>query len=131
MTFVSLHISVSIERPADEVYEFVANPENVPRWASGLGGSIRHVDGDWVAPSPMGEIKIRFADKNRLGVLDHYVTLPAGDTVYNPMRVFPNDRGCELVFTLYRRPEMSDEALADDAKTVQRDLETLKGLVEG
>jgi uncharacterized membrane protein len=32
MTFRSQHISVSINRPADQVYEFAANPENLPKW---------------------------------------------------------------------------------------------------
>src|SRR3989337_840272 len=35
MTFKSQHISVSINRPANQVYEFVSNPENLPKWATG------------------------------------------------------------------------------------------------
>jgi uncharacterized protein YndB with AHSA1/START domain len=30
------HISVSIARPPAEVYEFVSDPRNLPRWAAGL-----------------------------------------------------------------------------------------------
>jgi uncharacterized membrane protein len=37
MTFKSLHISVSINRPADQVYEFASNPENLPQWAAVTG----------------------------------------------------------------------------------------------
>ena len=50
--------------------------------------------------------------------------------VYNPMRVFPNNDGSELVFTLYRRPEMSDQEFAEDAKAVEKDLAKLKTLLE-
>jgi hypothetical protein len=130
MTFPATYISVSINRAADEVYKFASNPENLPRWASGLGGSIRHVGDEWIAESPMGTIKIRFAEKNAFGVLDHDVTLPSGETVSNPMRVFPNDEGSEVVFTLYRRADMSDREFAEDAKTVKKDLEALKTLLE-
>jgi uncharacterized membrane protein len=49
MTFESRHISVSINLPADEVYEFASNPENLPKWAAGLSGSIKNVNGDWIA----------------------------------------------------------------------------------
>jgi len=56
----------------------------------------------------MGRVKVKFAAHNQFGVLDHDVTLPSGVKVYNPMCVFPNNDGSELVFTLYRRPEMSD-----------------------
>ena len=50
----------------------------------------------------------------------------SGVKVYNPMRVFPNNDGSELVFTLYRRPDMSDQEFAEDAKSVEKDLAKLK-----
>ena len=130
MIFKSLHISVSINCPADKVYEFASNPENLPKWAAGLGESIKNVDGDWIAETPMGRIKVKFADKNKFGVLDHDVTLPSGAKFYNPMRVFPNNDGSELIFTLYRQPDMSDQMFAEDADAVTRDLRKLKTLLE-
>jgi hypothetical protein len=130
MTFMAKHISVSINRPAAQVYEFASNPENLPKWAAGLSGSIRKIDEDWIAESPMGRVKVKFAEKNQFGVLDHDVTLPSGGKVYNPMRVFPNNDGSELIFTLYRRPEMSDQEFAQDAKAVEKDLAKLKALLE-
>jgi hypothetical protein len=130
MTFRSKNVSVSINRPADEVYEFASNPENLPTWAAGLSGSIENVNGEWLAESPMGRVKVEFAVRNDFGVLDHYVTVPSGETFYNPMRVFPNDDGSELIFTVYRRPDVSAESFAEDAAAVSRDLETLKTLLE-
>src|SRR5574341_1017206 len=43
------HISVSINRTPGEVHAFVSNPENLPKWATGLGGSIKNVQGEWIA----------------------------------------------------------------------------------
>jgi uncharacterized membrane protein len=131
MTFPrSQHISVSINRSPDQVYEFAANAENLPQWASGLSASIEQVNGEWIAESPMGRVKIQFAAENPFGILDHDVILPSGAKVYNPMRVVPNDDGSELIFTVYQRPGMSDEVFAEDAKAVTRDLERLKTLLE-
>jgi hypothetical protein len=130
MTFFAKHISISINRPATEVYEFVSNPGNLPKWAAGLSGSIKKVAGDWIADSPMGAVKVKFADKNDFGVLDHDVTLPSGVVVHNPMRIFPNGDGSELVFTLYRRPGMTEQMFAEDAKAVTKDLQGLKALLE-
>ena len=124
-----MHISVSINRSADQVYEFASNPENLPKWAAGLSGSIKKVNGNWIADSPMGTVKAKFAAKNKFGVLDHDVTLPSGEKAYNPMRVFPNNDGSEVIFNLYRRPEMSDQMFIEDAKMVTRDLEKLKTLL--
>ncbi|HMN30100.1 MAG TPA: hypothetical protein PKE45_18250 [Caldilineaceae bacterium] len=61
MTFQSQHISVSINRPADQVYEFSSKPENLPQWAAGLSGSIQNIHGDWIATSPMGRVKVKFS----------------------------------------------------------------------
>jgi hypothetical protein len=125
------HVSVSILRPPAEVYAFASSPTNLPRWAKGLGGSIQEVNGQWIADTPMGKIEIRFARRNDLGVLDHDVILESGERVHNPMRVVANGDGSELVFTLYRLPDMTDEAFAADAKAVEADLAALKGLLEG
>ena len=130
MTFKSQHISVSINRPADQVYEFASNPQNLPKWAAGLSGSIENINGDWIAESPMGRVKVEFAEKNKFGILDHDVTLPSGEKIYNPMRVFPNDDGSEVIFTLYQRSDLSDQMFAEDAEAVAKDLEKLKSLLE-
>jgi uncharacterized protein YndB with AHSA1/START domain len=124
------HLSVTIERPVADVYAFVADPANLPRWAQGLSGSITNVDGEWIAVSPMGTVRVRFAERNAFGVLDHEVVTEAGERFHNPMRVIANGTGSELVFTLFRRPGMSDAELADDAIAIARDLEALKRLLE-
>ena len=130
MTFMAKHVSVSINRSVSQVYDFASNPENLPEWAAGLSGSIRKVNEEWIAESPMGTVKVKFAEKNKFGVLDHEVTLPSGVKVYNPMRVFPNNDGSELVFTVYRRLDVSDQEFAQDAKSVEKDLAKLKTLLE-
>jgi uncharacterized membrane protein len=128
--FNSRHVSISINNSTEKVYEFASDPENLPKWAAGVGGSIKNVNGEWIADSPMGMVKIKFADKNKCGILDHDVTLPSGETFYNPMRVFPNKDGSELIFTLYQRPGMSDRDFRKDEEQIKTDLEKLKDLVE-
>jgi hypothetical protein len=130
MTNQVRHISVSIDRPPDKVYSFVSNPENLPKWATGLGGSIKKVNGEWIADAPMGKVKIKFAEENKFGVLDHEVVLESGVTINNPMRVIANGKGSEVFFTLIRQPEVSDEKFAQDARWVEKDLKILKGLLE-
>jgi hypothetical protein len=124
------YIHTTIARPAAEVYEFAHNPANLPEWAAGLGNSIALIDGAWIAPSPLGEIRVEFVADNGLGVLDHTVTLPTGDSIYNPMRVFANGSGSEVVFTLFQLPCVSETAFETDATAVAVDLATLKRILE-
>ena len=124
------HISVTIQRPVDEVYAFLGEPLNFPTWAEGLGHSFSHVEGMvWSAQTPMGSMRVSFSQTNRYGILDHTLTPENGPAMLNPMRVMPNGSGSEVVFTLFQR-EMSDEEMARDAAAVARDLAALKVLLE-
>lgn len=126
------HISVGISRPLDQVRAFLAEPANFPKWASGLGHSFRHVAGmEWLAETPMGPMRVRFSAPNAYGVLDHTLIPENGEEMHNPMRVFANGEGSEVVFSLLQRPGMSDEDFARDADWVSRDLQALKALLEG
>jgi hypothetical protein len=124
------HVTVSISRSPADVYAFVGNGENLPRWASGVGHQAEHSNGEWLVDGPLGKARLRFAPTNALGVLDHDVTLPNGQSVHNPLRVVPNGTGSELTFTVFRLPGTSAEAFAKDASTVQGDLERVKALLE-
>lgn len=125
------HVSVAINRPAAEVYAFASKPENLPRWARGLAGSIERVGGEWIATSPMGTVRVRFVEANAFGVLDHEVTLPSGLAVLNPTRVVVRDAGrSEVIFTLFRRAGVSDAEFEADAGAVAKDLRALKELLE-
>lgn len=130
MSFLTRHISISIHKRVDEVYAFVSNPLNLPKWAAGLSGSIKKEGPDWIADSPMGKVKVKFAETNTFGVLDHHVTLPSGVEFYNPMRVVSNDNGSEVIFTLFRTTGMSEQDFHADAQAVERDLKKLKEVLE-
>ncbi len=123
-------LSVSIECHPDKVYEFVSDPENLPKWATAFCKSVRKSNADWIVDTPQGPMKVRFVEKNDLGVLDHYVNPAPGVEVYVPMRVLSNGSGSEVIFTLFRLPDMSNEKYAEDIALVERDLRTLKAVLE-
>ncbi len=123
-------LSVTIACPPRKTYEFVSNPENLPRWATAFCKSVRKSSDEWTVETPQGPVKIRFVERNDFGALDHYVNPAPGVEVYVPMRVVPNGSGSEVVLTLFRSPEMPDKQFAEDAGMVERDLKTLKSVLE-
>ncbi|WP_211461545.1 SRPBCC family protein [Collimonas silvisoli] len=124
------HLSITIQRDLRDAYAFVSRPENFAQWASGLGKNLAQVNGEWIADTPDGQVKIRFSPSNPYGVLDHWVLPATGAEIYVPMRLIANGDGCELHFTLFRLAHMSDEKFEADANWVLRDLATLKQLLE-
>ena len=123
-------MSVSIHRSPDDVYRFVHNPENLTRWATQFCLSVQQNGDRWIVNTPDGEVAIEFTDDNSFGVLDHVVTVSPELEVYVPMRVVRNGDGSDVLFTAFRLPEMTDEQFAADAAIVQRDLNTLKQVLE-
>lgn len=126
----SMTISVSIRRDPKAVYEFVLNLENFPRWARSTFQSIRQLNGKWVAETAQGSVTIDLTERNNFGILDHYVELPSATVIFAPMRVIRNGEGSEVIFTLFQPVDMPDDKFAEDAKSVEQDLNTLKKLVE-
>jgi hypothetical protein len=128
------HLSVHIARAWRAVYDYACVPEHFPEWASGLGSGLRRIgagsENVFIVAAPEGEARVRFSPRNDYGVLDHWVTLPDGRTVYIPLRVIANGDGAEVMLTLIRQPRMSDADFARDADWVLRDLNRLKALLE-
>ena len=78
-------IAISISCDTGKVYEFVSNPENLPRWAKAFCQSVSQINGEWIIKTPQGSMKIHFSDSNTLGVLDHYVIPSPGVEIFVPM----------------------------------------------
>ncbi|MFD3444433.1 SRPBCC family protein [Microbacteriaceae bacterium 4G12] len=131
MTWPVLHISRSVDADVATVILVAGDPRNLPLWAAGLSAGIRRESGRWCSDSPMGIVEVALTGPTESGILDHDVTLPDGTGVHNPLRVVPNDRGSEIVFTLLKRTGMSDEEFRADARLVEEDLARLAELFEG
>ena len=134
MTGRTLHpartISVSIARDPAEVYAYVVDPRNLPAWAPGFARAVRQDPTGWVVDTADGPVRLAFVPRNDLGVADHHVTDDAGLDLWSRMRVLPNGDGAEVLFTLFRTPDLTDAAAARDLELVQGDLRALQRLLE-
>lgn len=133
-------LTLGVDRPLLQVADFLAEPRNFPRWASGLASGLTPradstlgaADGsEWLAETPQGSLLIRFSPANPYGVADHWVQLVNGSIIYVPLRVVANGDGCEVSLTLFRQPDMDEARFAADGDWVMRDLQALRRLLEG
>jgi hypothetical protein len=123
-------VSVSIDRPPARVYDFVANPENFSQWVTSFVRSVRRSGADWILETRDGPLGLRFVERNALGVLDHYVAVAPGIEILVPMRVVPNGDGSDVLLTLVETPGMSEAKFVEDTAMIERDLLTLKTVLE-
>lgn len=119
-------VSVEIKRDPDEVYNYLADPMNLPRWSIFIT-DVKPLDDRWQAQTPQGSVELLFSPVNEFRVLDHWVTIKPGVDVYVPMRVLARPGGgSEVIFTVFRQSQMSDQQFDDDVGMVLTDLSRLK-----
>jgi uncharacterized protein YndB with AHSA1/START domain len=123
-------IHFSIARPVDDVYAFLVDPKNYPRWAAVEGGMAQLRANEWLTRTAFGDRIVRFTEPNAYGVLDHAVYAKAEEPLVMPMRVVANGDGTELMFLFIRRDDMSDEQFKSTIEWVTTDLLTLRSLLE-
>jgi hypothetical protein len=124
-------IHISIQRHWRDVYDFAHRPQNMARWASGLGAGLQSDGEDWLADGgPIGPVRVHFTPENAFGVIDHVVHMPSGLKVHNAFRIVPNGDGAEAIFLVTRLPGQTNEQFEEDARHVATDLATLKQILE-
>jgi uncharacterized protein YndB with AHSA1/START domain len=123
-------IHFSIARPVDDVYAFLVDPKNYPRWAAVEGGMAQLRANEWLTRTAFGDRIVRFTEPNAYGVLDHAVYAKGEEPLVMPMRVVANGDGTELMFLFIRRDDMSDEQFKSTIEWVTTDLLTLRSLLE-
>ena len=124
--------TVSIAAPPAEVFAFVADPENLPRWAVGFCRAIRR-DSDasdkWIATTGSGAIPLRYSANAVRGVIDFYFEPSPNVEVAAFSRVLPNAAGAEYVFTQFQVTGMSDDVFEGQVRTLIEELEVLRALI--
>jgi uncharacterized protein YndB with AHSA1/START domain len=122
--------TIVIEAPPDQVFEFVAVPENQPRWAINFVRSTRRLDdGGYVMETPAGELRYRIDADPERRVIDWVFASLAGESVL-PARVVPHPAGSAFSFTILRMPGTSDEDWERGRRGLDEELGVLKGVLE-
>jgi hypothetical protein len=122
--------AVTIERDADEVYEYAANPANFAEWATSFCQSVRESEAGWCIETTEGEMTLRFAERNPYGIMDHYVASAGGPERANHARVVPAGNGSRVIFTVFQAKDPLDLPLALGCRNVSEDLQMLKSVLE-
>jgi len=122
--------SIEIDVPPKHAFEFLAQPENLPRWAAGFAKAIRR-DGDaWAVTTPQGEVEMRYVTDPRLGVVDFHISPAPGVTTVAHSRILPLGKGSLYVFTQEQARGMPDPVFDGQVATLERELRLLRSLLE-
>jgi hypothetical protein len=123
--------TITIKAPPKAVVEFVANPENLPKWAVVFCRSLRREGSRWIVTTPEGDMAIRYESDAKTGVIDMYVTVSPGVESAAFTRVLANGEGAEYVFTFFQPPGLPDEDFRSQTEALKKELGVLQRLLEG
>jgi uncharacterized membrane protein len=124
--------AVTINAPATDVFAFIADPENLPRWAVGFCRAIRHHsenDGLWIVTTAQGDAVVRYVTDSARGTVDFYLSPAPGVEAAAFSRVVPNGEGAEYVFTQFQAAGMADEVFERQVHALAEELQLLRALI--
>jgi hypothetical protein len=122
--------TIAIHASPEKVVQFLADPQNLPRWAVGFAKAVRKDGPRWVVTTGGGEMGVRIAADEKTGVVDFYMSPAPGIEGLAGSRVLPNGQGAEYIFTQFQAPDMPDEMFAKNVQAVAHELTVLKALLE-
>ena len=111
----------------DEVFDYFADIENLPKWATEFARELKREDGDYKVVNNLGEFYFEIHADARTGVID-MLSGPAKDQ----LAVFPT-RAVALpggrtayTFTMFQAPGMPDELFESQYESLQREFENIE-----
>lgn len=125
--------SIGINRPAKAVFDYIADPANLPSWTSAFARADA-TSADLVTPNGAVAIRLDTISSPVAGTIDWKMGFPDGTTGWAFSRVTPrDDEKAVYSFVLLAPPvplEMLEGALGEQMKTLGRELLALKTRLE-
>ncbi len=124
MTQKSRTITFTVNRKTGEVFDAILNipPKMFP-------DAVKNSDGWWMFQGPHGDAKLKFQENEKLGILDHVFQDPDGKWDV-PMRVVANGEFSEVVITLFKPPNFTDELFEERTKEIEGIMQKMKEAIE-
>jgi len=117
--------TITVPVSSEEAFAFLAEPENLPRWAVGLARGIRREGDAWIVETAQGEMPVRVVADAAQGTIDFYMDVAPGLEAVAYSRLVPNNSGAEYVFTQFQLPGMADEVFAAQRAALAEELAIL------
>lgn len=122
--------SISIEAPYEQVFSFLINPMNWPRWAVVSVLSVAPgMDDGWRIETPFGVMDVWLKVHSASGVIDHDIKID--DTIWSiRARVVPNGKRSEFTLTFLKPSSFTPALFEHHLSDFDNELERLKRMME-
>jgi hypothetical protein len=120
-------VTAVLSAPQEEVFAYLADIENLPKWATEFARELKRENGDYKVVNNLGEFYFEIRADERTGVID----MLAGPAKHQ-LGLFPT-RAVELpgrhtayTFTMFQAPGMPNEVFESQYESLKREFENIK-----
>ncbi|TBR25509.1 MAG: hypothetical protein EPO63_01750 [Candidatus Nitrosotenuis sp.] len=101
--------SCVVESPKTNVFDFLSNIENLPKWSTQFIQKVMLVDDKYKALTPIGEVFLRYETDRNTGVIDIYAGPTEKQMTCAFLRVVSfSENSSGVTFTFFQYPEVDD-----------------------
>jgi hypothetical protein len=113
--------------PKERVFSYLADVENLPRWATEFARELRVVDGRHKVVNGLGEFWFRIAADPETGVVDMLAGPDEDRLALFPARVVPlGEDASAFTFTMFQAPGQPDEQFEGQYQSLLREFANLE-----
>jgi hypothetical protein len=120
-------VTAVLPAPKAEVFGYLADIENLPRWATEFARELKVVDGRHKVVNGLGEFFFRIQADEGTGVIDMLAGPSEDELGLFPTRVveLPGNRSA-FTFTMFQGPGQSDELFESQYASLLREFENIE-----
>jgi uncharacterized protein YndB with AHSA1/START domain len=120
-------VTTVLPAPKEEVFAFLSDVENLPRWATEFARELKVEDGRYTVVNGLGEFAFRIEADEATGVVDMLAGPSEDELALFPTRVvgLPDGRSA-FTFTMFQGPGMSDELFESQHASLLREFENIE-----
>jgi hypothetical protein len=129
---MSRTVTAVIEAPSTEVFEFLADVQNLPLWATDFARELKYDEGKPKVVNGLGEFYFSITADSTTGVIDMYAGPTEDAMAVFPTRVVALGPGrSAYTFTMFKSPDMDDELFEAQHRSLRRELENIRARFAG
>jgi hypothetical protein len=120
-------VTTVLEAPRDEVFGYLSEIENLPRWATEFARELRYEDGHAKVVNGLGEFYFTIEADPDTGVIDMYAGPAPDELALFPTRVVALPGGATAYsFTMFQQPGMPDELFDSQYSSLLKEFDNIR-----
>jgi hypothetical protein len=120
-------VTTVLSAPQREVFEYMADVEHLPEWATEFARELRRVGDDYKVVNGLGEFFFRIEADEASGVIDMFAGPAKDEMAVFPTRAVPLPDGrTAYTFTMFQSPGMPDELFDAQYASLRREFANIE-----